>query len=160
MAEEVLKKCRQVNGIWFFGLAGAGKTFASEICAKLIDKAFIIDGDDVRNFISFDLGYSSSDREIQIKRVLGLSEITLKNNRMPIVSTVTMSHEINMRCNQLGIELVNIIRPNDQLSKVRKIYEAGTNVVGKDIKEKSFDTLKLCNNGDAEFEKRIKLLVK
>ena len=71
-----------------------------------------------------------------------------------------MSHEINMRCNQLGIELVNIIRPNDQLNKVRKIYEAGTNVVGKDIKEKSFDTLRLYNNGDSEFEKRIKSLVK
>ena len=160
MAEETLKNYRQVNGIWFFGLAGAGKTFASKICAKLMDKAFIIDGDDVRKFISFDLGYSSSDREIQIKRVLGLCDISIKNNRMPIVSTVTMSHEINMRCNQLGIGLVNIIRPKDQLSRVRKIYEAGTNVVGKDIKQKSFDTLKLYNNGDVEFEKRIKSLVK
>lgn len=81
MCLESLRKQQKFNGIWFFGLAGAGKTFASQVYADIISESFIIDGDDVRNLISFDLDYSASKRAIQIKRVLGLAEITVKNLR-------------------------------------------------------------------------------
>lgn len=160
MALQEFTKWKNSNGIWFFGLAGAGKTFASQVCKKIIDNAFIIDGDDVRELISFDLGYSKSDREIQIKRVMGLAEIAIKNNQVPIVSTVTMSEGIHRRCHQLGIVVVNIVRPLDQLHQVREIYETGSNVVGKDIKAYTSETIKLYNNGTAEFEDRIKGFVK
>lgn len=160
MTLKPFKKWKNANGIWFFGRAGAGKTFASQACIPFIDNAFIIDGDEVRKLISFDLSFSKSDREIQIKRVLGLVEIALKNNRVPIASTVTMSGEIHKRCNHLGIVLVNIVRPLDQLTKVREIYASELNVVGKDIKEYASHTMKLYNNGTAEFEDRIKAFVK
>ena len=160
MALQELKKWGNSNGIWFFGRAGAGKTFASQVCKKIIDNAFIIDGDDVRELISFDLGFSKSDREIQIKRVMGLAEIAIKNNQVPIVSTVTMSEGIHRRCHQLGIGVVNIVRPLDQLHKVREIYATQSNVVGKDIKEYASETMKLYNNGTAEFEDGIKDFVK
>ena len=91
-----------------FGRAGAGKTFASQVRNEIIDKSFIIDGDDLRELISFDLGFSKSDREIQIKRVMGLAEIAIKNNQVPIVSTVTMSEEIHtpidLACLKLALE--------------------------------------------------------
>ena len=160
MALQAFKKWENSNGLWFFGQAGAGKTFASEVCDKIIDNAFIIDGDEVRKLISFDLGFSKSDREIQIKRVLGLAEIAIKNNRLPIVSTVTMSVGVHRRCQQLGINVVNIVRPVDQLHKEREIYTKQSNVVGKDIKEYASATMKLYNNGTAEFEDRIKDFVK
>jgi hypothetical protein len=160
MALQAFKKWEDSNGLWFFGQAGAGKTFASEVCDKIIDNAFIIDGDEVRKLISFDLGFSKSDREIQIKRVLGLAEIAIKNNRLPIVSTVTMSVGVHRRCQQLGINVVNIVRPVDQLHKVREIYATQSNVVGKDLKEYASETVKLYNNGTAEFEARIKDFVK
>lgn len=160
MALQAFKKWENSNGLWFFGQAGAGKTFASEVCDKIIDNAFIIDGDEVRKLISFDLGFSKSDREIQIKRVLGLAEIAIKNNRLPIVSTVTMSVGVHRRCQQLGINVVNIVRPVDQLHKVREIYATQSNVVGKDLKEYASETVKLYNNGTAEFEARIKDFVK
>lgn len=160
MAHQAFKKWENSNGIWFFGLAGAGKTFASQVCKKIIDNAFIIDGDDVRVLISFDLGFSKSDREIQIKRVMGLAEIAIKNNRVPIVSTVTMSEGIHRRCHQLDIGVVNIVRPLDQLHKAREIYATQSNVVGKEIKEYALETMKLYNNGTAEFEDRIKGFVK
>mgnify|MGYP001304402099 CR=1 FL=1 len=160
MALQAFKKWENSNGLWFFGQAGAGKTFASEVCDKIIDNAFIIDGDEVRKLISFDLGFSKSDREIQIKRVLGLAEIAIKNNRLPIVSTVTMSVGVHRRCQQLGINVVNIVRPVDQLHKVREIYATQSNVVGKDLKEYASETVMLYNNGTAEFEARIKDFVK
>ncbi len=158
--QQTFKRFASANGIWFFGLAGSGKTFASKVCKKIIDNAFIIDGDDVRELISFDLDYSKSDREIQIKRVMGLAEIAIKNNQVPIVSTVTMSEGIHRRCHQLEIDVVNIVRPLDQLYEVREIYGTQSDVVGKDIGEYASETVKLYNNGTAEFEERIKSFVK
>lgn len=159
MAAKILKARETSNGIWFFGRAGAGKTFASKVCKEIIDNAFTIDGDEVRELISFDLGFSKSDREIQIKRVLGLAEIAIKNGQVPIVSTVTMSEEIHKRCNQIGISVVNVLRPLDQLTKVREIYASELDVVGKDIIEYESCTTKLHNNGTAEFEDGIKAFV-
>ena len=159
VAMEISKREKEIKGIWFFGLAGAGKTFAAQICSKLIEHSFIIDGDDVRKFVSFDLGYSESDREIQIKRVLGLAEIAIKNGRVPIVSTVTMSNEVSQRCNQLNFEIAHIIRPIDQLRKVRDIYKTEGNVVGIDIQQKEFDIKKIFNNGDEHFEGVVKSFV-
>ena len=153
------KRVKEIKGIWFFGLAGAGKTFAAQIYSKLIERSFIIDGDDVRKFVSFDLGYSESDREIQIKRVLGLAEIAIKNGRVPIVSTVTMSKEVSQRCNQLSFEIGHIIRPIDQLRKIRDIYKTERNVVGIDIQQKEFDVKKIHNNGDEHFEGVLKSFV-
>ena len=160
MVAEISKRKNKLSGIWFFGLAGAGKTFATQICHKLIDRCFLIDGDDVRKFISFDLGYSESDRKVQIKRVLGLAEIAIKNNQVPVVSTVTMSTEVFHRCNQLSFEMAHIIRPLDQLREVRDIYQKERNVVGVDIQEKNYDIQKIYNNGDRNFEGAIRHFVR
>ena len=159
MVIEISKRKKKIIGFWFFGLAGVGKTFASKICSKLIDRSFLIEGDDVRKLISFDLGYSESDREVQIKRVLGLAEIAIKNEQVPVVSTVTMSKEIYQRCNQLSFKIAHIIRPTDQLREVRDIYEAEQNVVGVDIQQINLDIQKIRNNGDENFEKVIKRFV-
>jgi hypothetical protein len=159
LVTKISKVEKKITGIWFFGLAGAGKTFATQICGKLIDQAFVIDGDDVRKFISFDLGYSSSEREIQIKRVLGLAQITIKNGQVPLVSTVTMSKEVYQKCFHLGFKMAHIIRPLDQLKKVRDIYATDQNVVGVDILQKDFDIRKIYNNGDENFEGVIKAFV-
>lgn len=156
MVIEISKTKKKINGIWFFGLAGVGKTFATQICRNLIDRSFLIDGDEVRKFISFDLGYSESDREIQIKRVLGLAEIAIKNDRVPLVSTVTMSKEVSQRCNQLSFEMAHIIRPMDQLRKLRDLYETEQNVVGVDIQQKDLGIRRIYNYGDENFEGVIK----
>ena len=92
--------------------------------------------------------------------MLGLAELAIKNNQVPIVSTVTMSKEIHKQCDQLGISIVNIVRPLDQLHKVREIYATEPNVVGRDIKEYASETMKLYNNGTTEFEDGIKAFVK
>ena len=159
MATEISKKKKKITGIWFFGLAGAGKTFASQICGKLIDRSFLIDGDDVRKLVSFDLGYSESDREVQIKRVLGLAEIAIKNEQVPVVSTVTMSKEIFQRSHQLNFKMAHIIRPIDQLREVRDIYDTEKNVVGVDIQQKNLDIQKIYNKGDESFKGVIKRFV-
>ena len=148
------------RGIWFFGLAGSGKTFASHTCAAFIPKAFVIDGDDVRRLVSFDLDYSMSDRKIQLRRVFGLAQIAKNNDRFPIISTVMMTDEIYQKCIKVDIEVVQIIRPIAQLKEVRKIYETDQNVVGKNIQLVDLNTIKLHNDGNSEFVEALKKYVK
>ena len=60
------------KGIWLFGLSGSGKTYLSKKIIKK-KKSFLIDGDDFRSLISFDLSYKLSDRIKQNKRVFRFS---------------------------------------------------------------------------------------
>ena len=160
MNPDLKSKKQNMNGIWFFGLAGSGKTLASRIFARFVHNPFIIDGDEVRKFISFDLGYSLTDRKTQISRMHGLAQIARNNHQFPIVSTVLMTDEIFQKCKQDDIKVVQIERPMDQLQEVRKIYDTEQNVVGKSIQQINLNTFKLHNNGDNKFEKDLEEFVK
>ncbi len=141
------------SGIWFYGLAGSGKTFASNLIADKLANAFVIDGDEVRRHISFDLGYEKSDRLIQLQRVFGLAELVIKNNLYPVISTVTMSAKILECCNGLGLEVVQIVRPFDQLMLHRpSLYANSENVVGKQIIQEKLNTKIIKNDGSTDFE--------
>ena len=71
---------KRYKGIWLYGKSGSGKTFISKKIFKQLKNSFIIDGDEVRSKISFDLKYTVRDRIIQNKRVLGLAKIVISNN--------------------------------------------------------------------------------
>jgi len=156
---EIMRKKNQRSGIWFYGLAGTGKTFASERCAQLVQDAFIIDGDVVRKFISFDLGYSKDDRNKQLKRVYGLATIALRNLNFPIISTVFMNKEIFKACKKVRIDVVQIERSLDQVYNSRSIYFDTSNVVGKDISLENLNTAKIFNSGDQSFIKLVEQYV-
>jgi bifunctional enzyme CysN/CysC len=59
--------------LWFTGLSGAGKsTLAMELERLLFDQGyqvFVLDGDNVRQGLNADLGFSSTDRAENIRRV-------------------------------------------------------------------------------------------
>jgi hypothetical protein len=139
------------HGIWFYGMSGSGKTFASSISSTVIESSFLVDGDDVRKFISCDLGYSISDRKIQLNRVLGIAQLAINNRTFPIISTVSMTSKILEKCASFGIEVVQIVRPLEQLKEVRTIYQTEQNVVGKDIQIEALACAKLYNYGQDEF---------
>ena len=146
------------KGIWFYGLAGSGKTFASKIFKKKVKNYFIIDGHNIRKLISYDLGYTEADRIIQLKRVLGLVNLSIENKTFPIATTVTMNNEIYNRCLKMDVEVVEIMRPFEQISQIRSIYKNDSNVVGKDIELTSINNLKIFNNGTSTFEDEIEKL--
>ena len=86
-------KIEKIRGIWFYGMSNSGKSFASRYIKKKIKKKnVIIDGDEVRKLVSFDLGYTLKDRKIQILRVFGLAKILTNSKIFPIISTVYMNH--------------------------------------------------------------------
>ena len=143
------------SGVWFYGLAGSGKTYASTEIAKVKQNPFVIDGDQVRRFISFDLGYSAEDRLTQLSRMYGIAKLAISNNYFPIVSTVTMSKKILDSCTELAIEVVQIQRSFEVIKSLRAIYQSGSNVVGVDAKLEDLDTPSVFNNGTAQFVNEI-----
>ena len=63
---------KKYKGVWFYGFSGSGKTVASQFFKKNIKNSLILDGDKIRKYVSFDLGYTIKDRKIQVSRVLDL----------------------------------------------------------------------------------------
>ena len=149
-----------INGIWFYGLAGSGKTYASSLVKKLTKDPFVLDGDVVRQLISFDLGYTSEERKVQIKRILGLIQLVTLNKMFPVASSVSMDSQTLKKARELGILVIKIERSFDQISKIRDIYQKADNVVGKDIKLDQLNAQVIYNTGNETFHKSIYDLVK
>ena len=143
------------RGFWFYGLAGSGKSFTSQIVAGVVANAFVIDGHDIRKLISYDLGYSIEDRKIQLKRVLGMAQLALDNKCFPIISTVTMTNEIQTRCYTAGIEVILIRRSFETIKKLRNIYQTEKNVVGVDLTLEDIEAPCLFNDGTEQFSQTV-----
>ena len=120
------------KGLWFFGLSGSGKTYLSNKISKKIKNSFIIDGDEVRKFISFDLGYKKSDRIQQNKRVLGIAKIVMKNGYYPIISSVYLDPKIFLEAKKKKIRVINVLASDSRIN--RKLLNK-KNIVGKSIKQ-------------------------
>ena len=155
----ILKK--KYKGIWFYGFSGSGKTFISKILHDKIKNSVIIDGNKVRKLISTELNYSKKDREIQIKRVLGISKIIIDSNKFPIASTVYFNKEINLKCKRNGIVPAKVERENfNKIIEKHKTYKNTSNVVGRDIFYPKFKTIKIKNNNTKQFIYNSKLFKK
>ena len=143
------------SGIWFYGLAGSGKTYASRAVTEVVESSIVIDGDDVRKFISTDLGYSAAERSIQLRRVLGIARLAILNRCFPVISTVTMSQDIYRDCIAENIGVVLIERPMEIVQNLRSIYRSGRDVVGVDIALEKIDTRSIFNDGSERFVKSV-----
>ncbi len=153
-------KFSNIKGIWFYGLSGVGKSFASDyINKKIIIKSIIIDGDLVRKFISTDLNYSIKDRETQITRIFGFTKISLLSNIFPIISTVYMNNLILEKASSEKILVVKINRVSNQAKKNNKVYNEKKNVLGVDLKYELLETKEIFNTGDEKFCKQLDLLI-
>ena len=133
------------KGIWLFGLSGSGKTYISKKISKKIKNSFIIDGDEVRKLINFDLGYKKSDRIKQNKRVLGLAKIAIKNGYYPIISSVYLDSKVFLQAKKNKIRVVNIVGAKNRIN--RKLTNK-KNIVGKHIKQPKIKCEILENNGN------------
>lgn len=120
------------KGIWLFGLSGSGKTYLSKIISKNKKKPFLIDGDVVRELISFDLGYKLRDRVNQNKRVLGLAKIVINNGYFPIISSVYLDPKVYLKAKRNKIRVINVLGSK---YRVNKKISTKRNVVGKSIKQ-------------------------
>ena len=147
------------NGIWFFGLSGVGKSYASSLIKAKRKNTVVIDGDVVREYLSHDLGYSIKDRNIQIKRMYGIAKIIINSNYFPVVSSVWMNLEISKLLKKEKINLIKIEADMKEIFKSHKTYKNKSNVVGKDITFNRFKHQKIINNKDRKFWMELKKLI-
>ena len=70
-----------------------------------------------------------------------------------------MYEDIFKKCKEENILIIKIVRPMNQIFKLRKIYNVGKNVVGVDIDLQNFKTKIVKNIGDISFEEKLKSLL-
>ena len=141
-----------IKGIWFYGLAGSGKTLASKYIFDFISDGFLIDGDEVRKYVSEDLGYDVKSRQIQVKRIYGICHIAINNGLFPIASSVYLDTKTCDLCTNSFIKVIKIDRSISKIQSIRNIYKNSKNVVGKDIKLPDLNVSKIINLGTSKLK--------
>ena len=149
-----------MKSLWFIGLSGVGKSFASEYLKKKIKNSIKVDGDVIRKYISYDLDYTLLDRKEQIRRVMGIGKFLIYSNLFPIISTVYMNKKTFEECKKNKIKVIEIKRNFKQLENNSLYKKNIKNVVGKDIILPNIKTKIIENSGCKNFYKELNKLIK
>jgi adenylylsulfate kinase len=92
----------QVTGatIWLTGLPSAGKTtIAYELAGRLREEGHrveVLDGDEIRTFLTAGLGFSREDRHANVQRIGFLADLLARNGvktLVPVIAPYTDSRE-------------------------------------------------------------------
>jgi adenylylsulfate kinase len=79
--------------VWFTGLPASGKsTIAREVYRELLDRGFaveLLDGGEVRETLSRDLGFSREDREENIRRIGYVAKLLSRNGVIAICAAIS-----------------------------------------------------------------------
>ena len=93
----MLKKTTPIC-LWFTGLSGAGKTtLGNHLKSKMNEQGFpfvLIDGDDMRNGINHDLGFTLEARRENIRRAAEMTRIILKSGINVICCFISPTRQI------------------------------------------------------------------
>tara|TARA_B100001113_G_C20843939_1_gene506575 strand:- start:6 stop:491 length:486 start_codon:yes stop_codon:yes gene_type:complete len=125
--------------IWIIGKSGSGKTFFAKKIFEILNKkkkCFLIDGDDVRKYLNYDLTYSISDRKINSRRIQDLCLYFEEKKYLVICSiqSIFKKHQLEnkKKFNKYKQIYLNV---DEKIFKKRKfkLHKYRKNVVGKDI---------------------------
>jgi adenylylsulfate kinase len=95
--------------VWLTGLPSAGKTtIAYELAGRLREEGHrveVLDGDEIREFISAGLGFSREDRHTNVQRIGFLAELLARNGvkaLVPVIAPYADSREAVRKRHQEG----------------------------------------------------------
>ena len=128
--------------IWIIGLSGSGKTFyANKIndhLKKKRKKTIIIDGDEVRKYINYDLKYNLEDREKNSKIIQKICHFLESKDFIVICSILSIIKKHQKQNRKLFKKYFQIYLKTNKGNLVKtykkKTYSLKKNVVGRDIK--------------------------
>jgi len=76
------RNCHRGVIIWFTGLSGSGKSTLAHAVEEILHQqgchTFVLDGDNVRHGLCGDLGFSSKDREENIRRIGEMAKLFME----------------------------------------------------------------------------------
>jgi adenylylsulfate kinase len=93
--------------LWFTGLSGAGKsTLANALRARLSAErpVEVLDGDEVRTFLSAGLGFSREDRDTNIRRIGYVSRLLARNGVVAIAAAISPYSETRREVHRLAVK--------------------------------------------------------
>lgn len=124
--------------IWIIGLSGSGKSFLADKLKKKIKNSIIVDGDQVRKYLTSDLGYNKIDRKknsLMIQKLCRFLEEQKFNVICPILSIFPEHQKKNRKIFKKYIQIYLKSSVKELRYRSKKIvYNLKKNVVGKDIK--------------------------
>jgi adenylyl-sulfate kinase len=79
--------------VWFTGLSGSGKSTISQAVHRELaasgHRVDLLDGDEVRLFLSRDLTFSKQDRDENVRRIGYVAELLTRNGVITLVSAIS-----------------------------------------------------------------------
>jgi adenylylsulfate kinase len=91
--------------VWMTGLSGAGKsTLSTAIAQRLaaLRPVELLDGDDVRTFLSAGLGYSRADRDTNVHRIAYVARLLAKHGVLVFVAAISPYADTRARLRELS----------------------------------------------------------
>jgi len=91
--------------VWLTGLSGAGKsTLATSLAARLASSRSVelLDGDDVRTFLSAGLGFSRADRDTNVHRIAYVARLLAKHGVLVFVAAISPYAETRAQLRELS----------------------------------------------------------
>jgi adenylylsulfate kinase len=112
--EEVLPRSRGFI-LWFTGMSGAGKSTLSQAVRRRLEPVRpveILDGDEVRTFLSRGLGFTRPDREENIRRI-GYVARLLARHHVAVISAAISPYrdsrdEVRRLATEMGIPFIEV----------------------------------------------------
>ena len=139
--ERLLRQRSKV--VWFTGLSGSGKTtLATELEKRLNYNGYltqILDGDNIRSGINYNLGFSEEDRMENIRRISEVSKLLIHSGVITINSFISPTHAIRHRAMEIiGRENFIEISVNTPLEVCEKRDAKGLYKKAREGKIKNF----------------------
>jgi sulfate adenylyltransferase len=91
--------------LWFTGLSGAGKSTLAEAVTKRLANQMhfeILDGDDVRTYLSKGLGFSKEDRDTNIRRIGYVARLLAKSGTPVITAAISPYRDVRKEIKDLA----------------------------------------------------------
>ncbi|HEY8211982.1 MAG TPA: adenylyl-sulfate kinase [Myxococcaceae bacterium] len=83
--------------VWFTGLSGAGKSTlarALQAAASAHREVEVLDGDEVRQFLSRGLGFSKEDRDTNIRRIGYVARLLARHGVMAVTAAISPYRDV------------------------------------------------------------------
>jgi adenylylsulfate kinase len=101
--------------LWFTGMSGAGKSTLSTAVARVlspVQRVELLDGDEVRTYLSRGLGFSRADREENVRRIGYVARVLAKHEVGVITAAISpyknSRDEVRSLATQAGIPFLEV----------------------------------------------------